>query len=116
MTVATDSVGASREESEYSRLSSTDRESKSSDRESDSEPAWPPGGERDTRSLVVKVVSGDGLPESRERLSREEEAACGTAMTVAATGGRPAGAWLIECRWGAARVSGGVEGGQETEL
>ena len=91
ITVDTNSAtvgGPAARESENSRLSSTDSESKSTERESDSEPARP-GGERETRSLVVKVVSGEGLPESRDRLSRE--AACGTAITVAAAG-RPPGA------------------------
>jgi hypothetical protein len=112
MTVATDSVSGPRDSD--SRDSSTDSESKSTERESDSEPI--PGGDRDTRSLVVKVVSGDGLPESSDRLSREAAAASGTAITVAAVLERTVGAWLMEWRCGAARDSGGVEGGQETEL
>ena len=92
-----------------SPISSTDRESRSRDRESDSEPC--PGGDRDTRSLV-KVVSGDGFPESMDKLSLE--VAGGREITVDRAA--EAGAWLIECLWGRARDRGGVTGGQETEL
>ncbi len=94
--------------SENSRLSSTDSESKSKERESDSDPPPPPpppsGDPRDTRrSLVVKVVSGEGLPESSERLSRDAPPPAvvdsGTAMMEAVVGGRPpVGAWLMEWR------------------
>ena len=49
-------------------MSSTDRESISKDLESDSELC--PGGDLDARSLV-NVVSGDGLPESTDKLSLE---------------------------------------------
>ncbi len=94
-------------ESENSRLSSTDSESKSKERESDSDPPPPPpppsGDPRDTRrSLVVKVVSGEGLPESSERLSRDAPPPpavdSGTAMMEAAGGRPPVGAWLMEWR------------------
>lgn len=80
---------------------------------------------------MVNVASGDGLPESTDKLSLEvagmsemtvERSAAGAAVLVAATattGGDTGdtadtgaiivgGAWLIECRWGTARVNGGV--------
>jgi hypothetical protein len=110
--------------SENSRLSSTESESKSMERESDSDPPPPPppsGDPRDTRrSLVVKVVSGEGLPESSDRLSRDAPPPpavvdSGTAMMEAVGGRPPVGAWLMEWRWGAARERGGVAGGPDTE-
>lgn len=101
MTVAPGPAAAS------SGPSSTDNESMSRDRESDSEPA-PAGGDLDARSLAVNVLSGDGLPESTDRLSRE--AAGAREMTVVrwATLAADAGVWLMEWRCGNARDSGGV--------
>ncbi len=99
-----------------SRSPSTDRESRSIDLESDSDPG--PTGDLETRSLV-KVVSGEGFPESTEMLSLE--VAGGRDMTVDRTcpGGVTTtvpGAWLIECLCGRALERGGVTGGHETEL
>jgi hypothetical protein len=89
----------------------------SSERESDSEPTSI--GDLEVRSLV-KVVSGDGFPESMDRLSLD---ACGgTEITVVRTAGLLLlllpllpGVWLMEWRCGNARDKGGVAGGAVTE-
>jgi len=89
----------------WSTPSSTDNESISRDLESDSEPG--PAGDLETRSLV-KVLSGEGFPESMDKLSLE--AAGARDMTVVRWAGMAAGVWLIECRCGRARERGGVAG------